>query len=143
MMTTDQERETGQTPRAPARSLVIAGLLCAGLGIVVYAAQVALGRLVIPWYLPASAALGAVLIAVSLWQKRSVWRTIALAVVVLMAAAEGIFLFATRLPPYTGPVAIGKPFPAFHTKRAAGAAFTDRDFSGDQTTVLIFFRGRW
>lgn len=39
------------------------GVLCAVLGVAAYAAQIAAGRLFILWYLPASAILGAILVA--------------------------------------------------------------------------------
>ncbi|MGH7134334.1 MAG: hypothetical protein ACREHD_01255 [Pirellulales bacterium] len=96
-----------------------------------------------PWYLPITATLGAALIVAALWQARTVWRVLLLVVVLLLAGAEWMFILATRLPPYTGRVAIGQPFPPFTTKRADGTEFTDRDLLGDQTTVLVFFRGRW
>jgi peroxiredoxin len=49
----------------------------------------------------------------------------------------------TRLPLYKGPVAMGRPFPAFATVRADGSPFTQRDLQGDKNSVLVFFRGRW
>lgn len=113
------------------------------LGVAAYAAQFASGHLFLPWYLPASGIAAAVMLAIAFWRQRSAWRAIGLTAVVLVAAAECLLLFATRLPPYTGPVAIGKPFPAFLTTRADGMAFTDRDLPGSHTTVLTFFRGRW
>lgn len=119
------------------------GVLCAVLGVAAYAAQIAAGRLFIPWYLPASAILSAILVAIAYRQKRGRGRAVALAAVLLLAGAEGLFLFATRLPPYTGPIAVGKPFPAFKTTRADGGAFTDGDLRGNQTTIVAFFRGRW
>ena len=60
-----------------------------------------------------------------------------------LAGAEGAFLAALRLPAYTGPVAAGRPFPAFATIRADGTPFTQSDLEGDQDTVMVFFRGRW
>lgn len=137
------EPEIAQAPPTPGWHLAGLGILCAVLGIGTYAAQIAAGQLVMPWYLPASAMLGAALIAVSLRRKPRMWRAIVLGVVLLLACAESMFLFATRLPPYTGSVALGEPFPAFKTTRADGKAFSDRDLRGSQTTVLVFFRGRW
>ncbi len=135
--------ETAPRSSAPGRRLSLSGLLVAALGVAAYATQVAAGRLIMPWYLPVSATLGAVLIALALRRKRGVLRAIGLVAILLLAAAEWTFLFATRLPPYTGPVAIGEPFPTFKTWQAGGTAFTDRDLRGPQTTVLVFFRGRW
>ena len=132
-----------QTPNSSGRRLVVMGAVLAFAGLAAYVAQVATQRLVMPWYLPITATLGAALIGAAIWQTRNVWRLLLLVVVLLLAGAEWTFLLATRLPSYTGPVAIGQPFPPFKTTRADGTAFTDRDLRGDQTTVLVFFRGRW
>lgn len=137
------EFEVSQTRSRSGRRLVVMGAVLAFAGLAAYIAQVAAQRLMMPWYLPITATLGAALIVAALWQARNVWRLLLLVVVLLLAGAEWTFLLATRLPPYTGPVAIGQPFPPFATTRADGTAFTDRDLRGDQTTVLVFFRGRW
>ena len=96
-----------------------------------------------PWYAPIAATLGVLLIAVALWQARSVWRLLALLLIVLLAGAEWAFMLETRLPAYAGPVAAGQPFPEFTTVRADGTPFTQRDLEGDQNNVMVFFRGRW
>jgi hypothetical protein len=96
-----------------------------------------------PWYMPTLASLGVVLVIVSLLERRTVWRVFALLAVVVLAGAEWAFLYAVRLPAYTGPIAVGQPFPAFATKRADGTTFTQRDLAGDRNHVLVFFRGRW
>jgi cytochrome oxidase Cu insertion factor (SCO1/SenC/PrrC family) len=108
-----------------------------------YVAQVATHRVLAPWSLPASATLGAIFLVVSLWGRRTVWRVLALLLVVLLAGAETSFLLMIRLPAYTGPVAAGQPFPAFATVRADGTTFTQHDLEGDPDNVLVFFRGRW
>jgi hypothetical protein len=105
--------------------------------------QLATQRLMMPWYVPLLATLGALLVAASLWQTRTVWRLLALLLVVLLAGAEWAFLLATRLPPYTGPVALGQPFPVFATVRADGTPFAQSDLQGSQNSVLVAFRGRW
>jgi hypothetical protein len=125
------------------RLLLLLGLGLAVLGVVVYALQISLQRLMAPWYMPILASLGVVLVAMSLLERRTVWRVVALLAVVLLAGAECAFLYAVRLPPYTGPIAVGRPFPAFETRRADGTPFTQRDLIGDRSTVLVFFRGRW
>jgi hypothetical protein len=132
-------------PATPFRSrlFVLSGLGLAVLGVVAYVVQISLQRLMLPWYMPVLASLGAVLIIVSLLERRTVWRVFALLAVVLLACAEIAFLYAVRLPAYTGPVAVGRPFPAFEAKRAGGAPFTQLDLAGDQKSVLVFFRGRW
>ena len=129
--------------RVPGRLLPWAGLGLAGLGVAGYAAQLAMHRLTAPWYLPVLATLGAAVAAAALWQRRSVWRGLALILTVLVAAAGWMFILTLRLPAYTGPVAAGQPFPEFATTRADGEPFTQRNLQGDQNSVLVFFRGRW
>ena len=89
------------------------------------------------------ALLGAALVAVSLWERRTVWRVLALVVVVLLGGFEVMALNAMRLPPYSGPVAVGRPFPAFEAKLADGTPFTQAGLAGDRHAVMVFFRGRW
>jgi hypothetical protein len=100
-------------------------------------------RLKAPAYLPWTATLGVVCVGLALWQRRSVWRVLALLLLLLLAVAEWGFLLGLRLQPYTGPVAAGESFPAFETARADGTPFTQRDLENDQNQVLVFFRGRW
>ena len=125
------------------RVFLLLGLGLAVLGVVAYVVQISLQRLMAPWYMPALASLGVVLVVMSLLERRTVWRVFALLAVVLLAGAELAFLYAMRLPPYTGPIAVGRPFPAFETRRADGTPFTQRDLAGDRNNVLVFFRGRW
>jgi hypothetical protein len=108
-----------------------------------YAVQLSFQRLLLPWYLPALTFLGVALVVMSLWRRRTVSRVIALLVVVLLAGAELALLSALRLPPYIGPIAVGRPFPAFEAKQAGGTLFNQNDLAGDQHHVLVFFRGRW
>jgi hypothetical protein len=135
---------SGAVPhRFRGRLFLLLGLGLAVLGVVAYVVQISLQRLMAPWYMPILASLGVVLVAMSLLERRTVWRVFALLAVVLLAGAECAFLYAMRLPPYTGPIAEGRPFPAFETRRAGGTPFTQRDLIGDRSTVLVFFRGRW
>jgi hypothetical protein len=129
--------------RFPGRLFLLLGLFLPVLAILGYVGQLLARRLITPWYMPIAATLGALLILVALWQARSIWRVLALLIVVLLAGAEWAFLVETRLPAYTGPVAAGQPFPEFTTKRADGGSFTQRDLQGDQNNVMVFFRGRW
>lgn len=125
------------------RGRVAIGVGLAVIGIATYLVQVATHRLFVPWYMPAMATLGVILIAASLWQARTRWRVAALLFVLLLTAGEWTFLLATRLPQYAGPVTLGKPMPVFSTLRADGGAFTPDDLKGDQNTAIFFFRGRW
>jgi hypothetical protein len=129
--------------RYPGRLYLLLGLAVTALGIVGYIVQINLERLTMPWYLPASATLGVLLLVLSLLQARSIWRVLALALVLLFAGAEYAMLWKVRLPEYKGPIAVGQPFPAFATKRADDTTFTQADLQGDQDTVMVFFRGHW
>ena len=128
---------------APGRLVMLMGLGLAVLGVAVFAVQLYLGRLMLPWYMPAAALLGVALVAASLRKRRTVWRWLALVVVALLASFEVLALNGMRLPPYAGPIAVGRPFPAFEAKRADGTPFTQNDLIGDRQQALVFFRGRW
>ena len=121
---------------------MFAGLGLAIVGLAIYVVQYSMHHLTTPWYLPLTATFGALLVATSLWQRRGVWRAIALVFVLLLTLGEWGFVLATRLPAYSGPVAVGKPFPDFSTTRSDGTSFTRSDLA-DQDTALLFFRGRW
>jgi peroxiredoxin len=53
-----------------------------------------------------------------------------------------MLLVVFALPPYTGPVKAGQPFPEFATTLADGSSFTQNDLKGEQNTALFFFNGR-
>jgi len=129
--------------RVRGRLLLLLGLGLAVLGVVAYVVQFSFQRLMTPWYTPILALIGVVLVVVSLFERRTVWRLFALLAVLLLAGAELAFLYALRLPPYTGPITVGRPFPAFEATRADGTPFMQRDLAGDRNNVLVFFRGRW
>ncbi len=131
------------TTRPRSRLLMLLGLGLAALGIAAYVLQLWLQRLSVPWYMPAAALLGAALVAASLRERRTVWRILALVVVLLIGGFEVVALNSMRLPRYTGPVAVGKPFPAFEARLADGSPFTQASLTGDRDTVMVFFRGRW
>jgi hypothetical protein len=139
-MTTSSPAAPG---RFPGRLYLALGLGLAALGVVGYAAQLWAQHLKAPKYLPYSATLGAALVVAALWQARTVWRGLALLLLLLLAGAEWAFLVGSRLPAYAGPVEVGRPFPEFATARADGTPFTQRDLQGDRNHVLVFFRGRW
>jgi hypothetical protein len=100
------------------RLFLLIGLGLAVLGVAAFIVQIALGRLMVPWYMPALASLGVCLVIISLVERRTIWRVVALTAVMLLAGAEWAILYAMRLPPYTGPITVGRPFPVFETTRA-------------------------
>jgi hypothetical protein len=134
---------TTPSPGHRGRLLMLLGLGLAALGIAAYVGQLRLQRLAVPWYMPAMALIGAALVAVSLWERRTIWRALALIVVVLLGGFEVMALNAMRLPPYSGPVSVGRPFPAFEAKLADGTPFTQASLAGGRHAVMVFFRGRW
>jgi hypothetical protein len=129
--------------RPSGRLALFSGVGLAALGVIGYVAQVSAHRLSTPWYMPCAATLGAACILWALWRARTVWRLLALALVMLLAGAEWSFVLGTRLPAYAGPVAVGRSFPGFATVRSDGTPFSESDLAGNQNSVLVFFRGRW
>ena len=129
--------------RASGQFFLLLGIVVAVLGAIGYVVQIKAERLTAPWYVPIAATIGLLLVVVSLWRRRTVWRALVLVLLVLFAGAAWAFMLMTRLPPYTGPVAVERPFPAFATERADGTPFTQQHLKGEQTSVMVFFRGRW
>jgi hypothetical protein len=121
----------------------VLGFGLALLGIAGYAVQLSTKRLVTPWYMPTAATLGVLCLFLALRRRRSVWRVLGLVLLILLAGLEWAVLLSAQLPAYTGPVAEGKPFPAFTTTRPDGSSFSQRDLEGGPNHVLVFFRGRW
>src|SRR5437870_3285997 len=101
------------THRPSGRVLMLLGLGLTLAGVLAYAVQLYFRRLAFPWYMPASAAIGLALVLASLWRRRTAWRVLALVAVVLLGGLELKVLNDLRLPPYTGPIALGRPFPTF------------------------------
>jgi hypothetical protein len=135
---------TATLPRTyTGRAYLWLGLVVAVLGIAGYVVQVSLPLLKTPWYLPITGMLGLVFVLIALWRQRTIWRFLALLLVGLLVAAELFMLLGARLAPYTGPIAVGQPFPAFATQKADGSPFTQQDLQGDKSQVMVFFRGRW
>src|SRR5580693_7981422 len=96
---------SAKAPGRPGGMLLALGLVLAALGVIGYAAQLWANRLAAPWYMPILGTLGLVCLASALWQARSVWRVLALLLVLLLCGAEWAFLLKTRQPDYTGPLA--------------------------------------
>jgi hypothetical protein len=130
--------------RFPGRIYVLLGLGLVLLGPVLYALQFRAKMLTVPWYVPVLTTTGAALALFALWRRPTVWRFAAFALCGLLAGAEWFFILSlSRVPAYTGPVAPGVPFPAFHTSLADGSTFDQDSLRGPQNTALVFFRGRW
>jgi hypothetical protein len=124
--------------------LFLMGILLFLLGPAVYAVQIRLKYLGMPWYVLALATLGVLLMVVSVWQRRGVWRSVGVALFVLVCAFEWLMvLVGTGAPHYRGPAQPGRQVPVFATTLADGKAFTDTDLKNGSAAVLLFFRGRW
>src|SRR5262249_48318478 len=106
--------------------------------------QFGMKHLDMPWYLPALATLGALLMLVAVARRLTVVRVLGLVLVAGLAGLEWYFLVEQmRLPEYPGDVRAGSPFPAFRAALADGRPFTDADLREGSWRVMVFFRGRW
>jgi hypothetical protein len=141
-MATDQTAKVATAPRG--WPLFVAGVLLFVLGPGIYAGQMALGQTPMPWYLPILASLGVVLMAVSVWRRRGVLRSIGVVLFLALAGLEWTFFVAlSKSPEYTGPAQTGTKAPPFETTLADGRSFSNMDFATGDATVLLFFRGHW
>src|SRR5262245_34270874 len=133
------------TRRSTGRGYFWAGLGACVLGFGLAVAQFAwLKRQVVPWYSPALATLGALLLLVAVTRRWSIVRGIALLLVAAFAGFQWLFLVSlAKLPDYEGPARAGRPFPEFRATYADGRPFTDADLRDNSRRVMVFFRGRW
>jgi hypothetical protein len=140
----DLKQAVTQAERRSGLAFLVLGLLAVVGGPVIFTAQMLNKSLLAPWYVPILATLGALLVAWSLVQSRTLWRWGVAGVSALFAALVWLWmLVGLAIPPYTGPVTVGQAFPGFETRLASGAAFRQEDLRGDKDTILLFFRGHW
>ena len=125
------------------RWLFWAGILLCPLAIALMFVQTGLNYFATPWYLPALTSLGALLLLVSVMQRRSIPRIATLLLVAAFAGLQWFFIgWLAKLPEYQGP-SQGQPVPAITASLADGKSFTDADLQDGRKRVLVFFRGRW
>jgi hypothetical protein len=130
--------------RYPGKLYLWLGIVLALLGPVLYMIQLQAKFLGVPWYAPALATVGVVLVLLALLRRLTVWRVAGLVLCGLLAGAQWYFLLVlSKVPVYTGPVAAGASFPPFHTSLADGSVFDQDSLRGEQHTAMVFFRGRW
>jgi hypothetical protein len=133
-----------EKPKSLGRPLLWVGIGVSLAGIVVYMLQLMIHVLKTPWYVPIVGAAGAVMIFASFLRRPTVTRAVVLALFVALTALEWWFIgIYVNLGPYSGPVAVGKPFPPFSAERGDGTPFTQANLKSDQRTVIVFFRGWW
>jgi len=132
------------TDRSRGRGYFWAGIGACLLGVALVQIQLWLGYLRTPWYCPALATIGALLLLVAVVRRGTVLRKIVLLLVAGLAAFQWYALgVMMRLPEYDGPVHAGDRFPAFEATRADGRSFSDADLRDGSRHVMVFFRGRW
>ena len=131
-------------PRPQGRACFWAGLAACLIGLAVAVAQFSLKQLFVPWYAPALATLGALLLFVAVVRRPGIVRIAALLLVAGLAGLEWFFLVSfLKLPDYEGPAQAGRPFPAFSSTHADGQPFTDANLRDGSRHAMVFFRGRW
>jgi hypothetical protein len=131
--------------KSSGRLYLALGILLVLVGPILWMVQVFVKHLFwTPWYAPALATAGVVLVLFAVIRRPNVWRILALVVCCVPAAAYWYFLLSmAKVPAYDGPVATGKPFPAFQTTLADGSNFDQDKLKGEENTVMVFFRGHW
>jgi hypothetical protein len=133
-----------EQPTSRGWPLFLFGVLFFVIGVAAYFVQMLIPRFETPWYLPILFTLGVVLMAISAWQRRGVFRIGGLVVFTLLCGAVWFLLgVMTKTPPYTGPAQVGQKVPAFQASFADGKAFTQGDLESGKKSALIFYRGKW
>lgn len=124
--------------------LFFAGVLLFVLGPAAYAMRLREKHLETPWYLPILASAAVAFMAVSIWRRRGVVRTILLVLFALLCGFEWFVLgVGMKSPAYTGPAQPGRKVPQFTASLADGTPFTEKDLEQGTTTALVFYRGHW
>jgi hypothetical protein len=141
-----EDSHSAAAPRTASRPwlLFLAGVLLFIAGPALYIVQVSQARLWMPWYVLVLAALGLVLMALSVWRRPGAVRIACLLLFVAIFGLETFVLaVATKTPLYSGPARPGQKLPIFTAAVANRAPFTSLDLEKGIPTALVFFRGRW
>src|SRR5262245_48871825 len=114
------------TERSRGRAYFWAGVGACLLGLALAFTQFSLKQLFVPWYSPALATLGALLLLVAVARRRTVPRVAGLVLVAALAGLQWYVLGSMlKLPDYAGPARPGQQFPAFTATLADGCPVTD------------------
>lgn len=104
----------------------------------------AAGLLVTPWYMPIGGTAAAILAIGTIGRPLRWWRVLVTGGCLLIACMQWVFLLAlTALPTYSGQVTSGSKLPSFHANLADGTEISNSYFQQGETTLLVFFQGRW
>jgi hypothetical protein len=132
------------TGRSTGRAWFWAGIGVCLLGVALFFVQFSLKLMFVPWYVPALASVGALLLLVAVARRRSIVRIATLLLLAAFAGLQWHFLVVLmKLPSYDGPAQPDKPFPAFQSTLANGKPFTEEDLQDKSRRAMVFFRGRW
>src|SRR5262245_159252 len=108
------EQAAIETPKRSRTPYFILGVLLFVLGPVLYAIQFNMNRLTAPWYAPALASVGLLLLVISVARRPGIIRIVLTVLFALVCAFEWFMLLvATRTPTYAGPATVGARIPAF------------------------------
>ena len=145
-MPTEPEKMTATslTNASSGRSFFWLGIALCFLGMILVAVQYSAGSLIVPWYSPIMATVGAGLLLSSFVRRKSTVRFIVLGLIGVLTVLQWYFLLSlSKLPVYAGAARAGERMPSFRATRADGQSFTEEDLSRGMPTVLTLFRGRW
>jgi len=122
----------------------LAPLLSFGAVVFFFGQVFGAGLLVTPWYMPIGGTVAAILALGTIGRPLRWWRILVTAGCLLLACLQWAFLLGlTVLPTYSGQVASGSELPQFRANLADGTEIANSYFQKGETTLLVFFQGRW
>ncbi len=130
--------------RRPVWGLFVLGVFTFLLGPLLFLVQLQMRQFVLPWHVPLLGTLGVLLMLASVLRRRGWVRVLLLAGFSVVCGFQWYFLTVkSKVPAYAGPIQVGEKLPVFSAKRADGTPFGNTQLENGQTSVLVFFRGRW
>jgi hypothetical protein len=139
-----QPQTVTAAPRSRGRLLFCLGILLFIAGPALYAWQMSVPNLAVPWYLPIMSTLGLLFMLRAMWLRPGILRGIGLLFFLALCGLEWYgMLVMMKTPDYTGPAQVGNKVPTFVAALADGTTFNDQDLHNGKPTVMLFFRGHW